>query len=202
MLIKTQFYEGIRDGSITLTFRNWKSPRVKPGQQYRFGMADIIEVDSIEQVPVSSISEHDANNAGFTNISKLIKFLNKNSPQHITKESSVFKVQFHYVQDRKYTPPADNVEITPQAINDVIAKLHKMDRLSKQDPWTIQVLTLIQENPQTASSQLAHIMQRDRQTFKSDVRKLKKLGLTVSFEVGYELSAFGEAVLNRIKSKN
>ena len=34
--------------------------------------------------------------------------------------------------------------------------------------------------------------------FKTDVRKLKKLGLTISHDVGYELSPRGRAVLQRL----
>jgi hypothetical protein len=38
---------------------------------------------------------------------------------------------------------------------------------------------------------------RDLQPFKTDVRKLKNLGLTISLEVGYELSPRGRAYLRR-----
>ncbi len=72
-----------------------------------------------------------------------------------------------------------------------------MDRLSKHGPWTKKTLTLIQKNPRTAASQLAKILQRETQPLKADIRKLKKLGLTISFEAGYELSAFGKAVLKK-----
>ena len=70
-----------------------------------------------------------------------------------------------------------------------------MDRLSKHGPWTRQTLELIAQNPPTAASKLAPMLGRDTRAFKADVRKLKKLGLTVSFEVGYELTSLGKAFL-------
>ena len=39
---------------------------------------------------------------------------------------------------------------------------------------------------------------RETQPFKIDVRKLKRLGLTESLDVGYRLSPRGRAVLERI----
>jgi hypothetical protein len=38
---------------------------------------------------------------------------------------------------------------------------------------------------------------RERPAFKTDVRKLKRLGLTISLDVGYRLSPRGEAFLGR-----
>jgi hypothetical protein len=39
---------------------------------------------------------------------------------------------------------------------------------------------------------------RERHPFKTDVRKLKELGLTESLEVGYRLSPRGRALLARL----
>ena len=41
---------------------------------------------------------------------------------------------------------------------------------------------------------------RERHPFKTDVRKLKELGLTESLEVGYRLSPRGRTVLSRLES--
>jgi len=45
---------------------------------------------------------------------------------------------------------------------------------------------------------LAAAAGRERRLFKTDVRKLKKLGLTESLEVGYRLSPRGRALLTRL----
>jgi len=56
MLFKTKFHEGIRNGLITLTFRAWKSPRVKLGNQYRFGPEEGVEVGVVDEVGNSAIT--------------------------------------------------------------------------------------------------------------------------------------------------
>ena len=52
-----------------------------------------------------------------------------------------------------------------------------------------------------AASKLAARVGRETLPFKTDVRKLKKLGLTQSFEVGYELSPRGLAYLASGKTR-
>lgn len=71
-----------------------------------------------------------------------------------------------------------------------------MDRLSKHGAWTKQTLEIIAQNQHTAASKLAPMLGRQTRAFKADVRKLKKLGLTRSFEVGYELTPLGKALLS------
>ena len=59
-------------------------------------------------------------------------------------------------------------------------------RLERLGEWTIPTLRLIGRRPRVAASVLARSLGRERDPFKVDVRKLKRLGLTQSFEVGYE----------------
>jgi hypothetical protein len=47
------------------------------------------------------------------------------------------------------------------------------------------------------AADIAQTFGRETQSFKLDVRKLKNLGLTISHEVGYELSPRGRSYLNR-----
>jgi hypothetical protein len=56
-------------------------------------------------------------------------------------------------------------------------------------------LLTIRRRPRVAASRLAKALGRETQPFKADVRKLKRLGLTVSYEVGYDLSPRGRAFL-------
>ena len=191
MLFKTKFHEGIRNGSITLTFRAWKSARVKVGKQYRFGPEEGVEVGVVDEVVVSAIDDEEARRSGFASAAELRTFLMKYSPEELTPKSTLFRVSFHYV---KISDEVSQVDIS---LAEIQGKLEKMDRLSKHGPWTKQTLEIIAQNPRTAASKLAPLLGRETRPFKAEVRKLKKLGLTVSFEVGYELTPLGEAFLAR-----
>ena len=60
------------------------------------------------------------------------------------------------------------------------------------------MLKLIGEQPETLASKLAGAAGFEKQWFKSNLRKLKELGLTESLAVGYRLSPGGRAFLNHI----
>ena len=59
------------------------------------------------------------------------------------------------------------------------------------------MLRLIADQPATRAPDLAALLDRETQPFKTDVRKLKNLGLTISLSPGYRLSPRGEAYLRQ-----
>ena len=71
--------------------------------------------------------------------------------------------------------------------------------LDARAPWTRKTLALISRHPRIAASKLAARVGRETAPFKVDVRKLKRLGLTQSFEVGYEISPRGRAYLDAVR---
>ena len=159
------------------------------GKQYRFGPEDAVEVGSVDEVVVSAIDDEEARRSGFASAAELRTFLMKYSPEELTPKSTLFRVSFHYVKISDEVPQAD------LSLAEIQRKLEKMDRLSQHGSWTRQTLEIIALNPHTAASKLAPLLGRETQPFKADVRKLKKLGLTVSFEVGYELTSLGQGIL-------
>ena len=72
-----------------------------------------------------------------------------------------------------------------------------MDSRARQGPWTQAALEAIAVAPGRRAAELAAEQDRETAKFKADVRKLKALGLTISLEVGYELSPRGRVVPRR-----
>jgi biotin operon repressor len=80
----------------------------------------------------------------------------------------------------------------------LISKLHRLDAASKKGPWTKETLLIISNNPHVVSTELAAKLGRERMWLKLNIRKLKNLGLTISHDVGYEISPLGKVVLGRL----
>ena len=57
-------------------------------------------------------------------------------------------------------------------------------------------LRAIEASPAVAARHIAAGLDRARDDFKADVRKLKALGLTISLETGYMLSELGQTWLD------
>ena len=68
--------------------------------------------------------------------------------------------------------------------------------LERMGEWTYEYLQAIADHPGQRAPDLAESFGRETAPFKRDVRKLKELGLTISLEIGYELSPRGQLTLS------
>jgi len=82
----------VLSGDITLTFRLWQRPKVKPGGRYRVG-AGQIEVDSVELVPFSSIDDTDVQRAGEADLESLRRRAAHAGP--IRENTLLYRIEFH-----------------------------------------------------------------------------------------------------------
>lgn len=190
LLFKKPFWPGLQSGAITLTFRRWQKPHVKPRGRYRCHPIGVIEVDAIALVTVAAITATDAARAGFASRDELVAYLAELGP--LDPATEVYRVELHHGGDGDRVELALEDELTAA---DVAALATKLARLDRDEAWTARTLALIGRHPRVAASKLAAKLGRETAPFKVDVRKLKKLGLTQSFEVGYEISPRGLAYL-------
>jgi hypothetical protein len=190
LLFKKPFFAGLQDGTITLTFRRWQKPHVRPGGRYRCHPIGVLEVDKLDLVTIAQIRDTDAPAAGFPTRDALIAYLAELGPLDATTE--VYRVELHHGGDGDRVELALADQLSPDDIATIRTKLARLDRDEK---WTQKTLNVIDKHPRVAASQLAKKLGRETLPFKVDVRKLKKLGLTQSFEVGYEISPRGRAYL-------
>jgi hypothetical protein len=194
MLFLKRFWEPIALGEITVTFRRWKAQQVQAGRRYRTA-AGIIEIELVSTWAEENITDADARQAGHADARSLVADL------PVRPGLPLYRIQFHVVEDPD--PRAElaaRADLTPAEIVEISQRLHRLDRASPHGPWTVAVLEMIEGHPGTRAPDLAAHFGRETQPFKTDVRKLKNLGLTLSLKVGYRLSPRGEAYLSTIRS--
>ncbi len=185
-----RFRDGIVRGEITLTFRRWKRLQVVAGHRYRTA-AGRIEVEKVDIVDPSRITNADARRAGFASRTELLRELRG------ADDLPTYRIRFHAVDgpDERDTLAA-SAALSSDEIAELTRRLERLDRASSHGPWTRAVLEVINRRPAVRAADLAQEeFGRETQPFKLDVRKLKNLGLTISLERGYRLSPRGEAYL-------
>ena len=181
MQFTTRNSDEIRAGKVTVSFRNWKRPHAKVGGVYRLRPTGAVKITGLAGTRLGDVAADDAARAGFQSVDALIAFLG------LSRNAVVTRVEFALTDNAPKTTPS----LTP---DEVVKRLDATDRRSAA-PWTARVLKLIEAHPATRAGDLAPVMGWDTPKFKSNVRKLKALGLTQSLEVGYRLTELGVRVL-------
>ena len=183
--------EEILAGAVTITFRRWRRRQAVPGNTYRTALGRV-QVDSVEVVEPDQVTPADARLAGYPSVGALFEDLSGDP------DLPLYRVAFHVLDE---PDPRDQLAVSDSLGDEDLAeidrRLDRLDRASSHGPWSRQTLALIAERPATRAAELAAELGRETQRFKTDVRKLKNLGLTHSLDVGYELSPRGQAYLDR-----
>jgi hypothetical protein len=194
MLFLKRFWEPIARGEVTVTFRRWKAQQVLAGRRYRTS-AGIIEIESVSIWAEEDVTDDDARLTGHADATSLLADL------PVRPGLPLYRIQFHVVDDPD--PRAElaaRTDLPPEEVAEISRRLQRLDRASPHGPWTLLVLEMIENHPGTRAPDLAAHFGRETQPFKTDVRKLKNLGLTLSLKVGYRLSPRGESYLSAMRS--
>jgi hypothetical protein len=87
----------VADGSITVSYRLWSRPKVKIGGVYRSGSV-MIEIDEIELLPFSSITDEDLALTGESDLEALRRRAAHAGPIH--DDTFLYRVEFHVVRSQ------------------------------------------------------------------------------------------------------
>ena len=82
----------VADGTITVSYRLWSRPKVKVGGVYRSGSVGI-EIDDIELLPFSSITDEDLALTGETDVEALRRPAAHAGP--IDDDTFLYRIEFH-----------------------------------------------------------------------------------------------------------
>src|SRR5215218_6394376 len=97
LLFKKAFHVGLTSGAVTLTFRRWQKPHVKPRGRYRCHPIGVLEVDAIDLVSIQSITADDAQRAGFPTRDALVGYLAELGP--VDDSTEIYRVELHHGGD-------------------------------------------------------------------------------------------------------
>ena len=187
MLLPMKVAQGVADGSVRLAFRRWRRQDVRPGHVFTTS-AGLVRVDAVSRVDADDITDDEARLAGWPDADRLRK--------RLAPEGDTYRVELSHAGPDPRVALRSSADLGPDDVAELDRRLERLDRAAAHGPWTLHYLELIREHPQRRAPDLAELVGRETAPFKIDVRKLKNLGLTVSFPVGYEISPRGLAYLS------
>jgi hypothetical protein len=190
-LFNARDHERVVRGDLTVTWRLWKYAHVKSGRVYPTGFGGGHAIDDVRAIRVADVTAADAQEAGLADAVALVELARAHTGAPVSDDTILYRVQFHYVPELQAKPALPLEEIS--------RRLQRLDQNSRWGAWTEPALRLIEANPAVVSTVLAAEIGQPRAEFKTNVRKLKALGLTISLEVGYELSELGQTYLDSLE---
>ncbi len=176
MLFKTAILDRIARGEVTLAFRRWRKPGLRPGSRLRTA-AGVLLIERVD--PVDDVGQDDAIAAGYPDRAVLLADLRA--------EGTLYRIALR----RDGCDPREALRR-----RDDLDGLEALERW----PWAWPVLRLIAARSGVAAAELATALDMDRPALKLKIRKLKELGLTESLTVGYRLSPRGLKLLDAANS--
>jgi hypothetical protein len=191
MLFPQRFWSGLADGSVELAFRRWRRAGVKAGGT-QLTPAGVLAIDAVDVVDVGGITQDEARRAGYRDRAELLAELDRHP------DGTLYRIAFHHAGADPRLALREDADVPEDELARIRARLARLDRASSHGPWTETVLRLIAARPAVRAADLAASLGRETQRFKTDVRKLKQLGLTESLDVGYRLSPRGRNALGRL----
>jgi len=191
VLIRRADLDRIATGEVTLAFRRWRRPTVKTGGTLRT-VIGLLHIELVEIVPVDDITDADARAAGRASRATLLQELAGHAA------GVVYRIRLSPagIIDPRLTLQQD-VRLAAAEVARLKQRLADMDAVSPNGTWTEATLRAIAAQPGRVSTAIAGDLGFERMWLKTQIRKLKALGLTESLEVGYRLSPRGVALLQK-----
>jgi hypothetical protein len=194
MLLRRPTLDAIASGQITLVFRRWRRPTVKTGGRLRTSVGEL-SIDAVDAIEDNKVTNGDARAAGYADRAALLADL-------AGRDDQLYRIRVHLAGPDARIARREQAELTAADLQHLDERLARLDKASRHGAWTATTLRLIAERPATRAPDLAASLGRDTQPFKTDVRKLKELGLTESLEIGYRLSPRGRTYLEHLSGSD
>jgi hypothetical protein len=99
----------VADGTITVSYRLWSRPKVKAGGVYRSGSV-AIEIDDIELLPFSSITDEDLAGTGVNDVEALRRRAAHAGP--IGHDTLLYRIEFHVARQPDETTGDPNRRVS------------------------------------------------------------------------------------------
>jgi hypothetical protein len=183
MLFRRAILAKVRSGEVSVAFRRWTRPSVKAGG-FQVTSIGRLAIDDVQSVTEAEITEAAARLAGEASRTDLMAALAKG-------KGELYRIAFHL---EGADPRIALREASDLSAADLAALRTRLARMDGPAPWTRRFMDLVAAHPGRRAGDLAPMAGLETREFKVRMRRLKALGLTISLETGYRLSARGEAL--------
>lgn len=178
---------GVAAGEISEAYLRWPSPLVEAGARLSTAVGSI-GVGEVSRVDPAELTDADARRAGFGSAAGLRASLAKHG------RGEVYRLTLSF-DGPAPQPGQEPVVLGARERAEIERWLARLDVSAPRGPWTRQVLEVLGQRPGIRAGELAVEQNRPASRCKSDVWRLRELGLVEPVGAGFGLSARGRSYL-------
>ena len=186
MLINAEDFEAIASGRVDTAFRRWVRPTVKAGGTLTTA-GGMLAIDAVDAIALDAVTAEDLKRAGFGARDELDDMIRN-------RKGTLHRIRLRYLGEDPRLALREKAAFSESEAETIGETLNRMDG---SVPWVRRTLEMIGEQEGVSAQALAENLGVETSKLKSNIRRLKALGLTESLDVGYRLSPRGQAWLNR-----
>ncbi|UCH36490.1 MAG: hypothetical protein JSV65_09090 [Armatimonadota bacterium] len=190
LLFDKALHEGIKDGRVTVAFRNWNGPRVNSGKRYHVsGLGDIF-IEDVSRVTLADVTEDDARAAGAESLADWQRRYTDRNPKANFERDSTYRIRLQYLGD-----DAERVRVGQLGEEDLRRldrSLAHIDVQSYEGEWTRFFIAALTKKRWMRPGELAQALDTDQDMVRRKMRVLVELGIVRADPgLGYSLSDGG-----------
>lgn len=186
-VLSKRILRGVAAGEISEAYLRWPSPLAEAGTRLST-VVGLIGVGEVSRVDPGELTDDDARRAGFGSAAGLRASLAKHG------RGEVYRLTLSF-EGPAPRPVAEPVVVGGRERAVIDQQLARLDVSAPRGPWTRQVLEVLRRRPGIRAAELAAEHNRPVSRCKSDVWRLRELGLVEQVESGFGLSARGRSYL-------
>jgi hypothetical protein len=190
LLFEKNLHDAIREGRVTLTFRNWEKPRVNADKTYRAGDVGEVFIEDISQVPLSEVTEEEARAAGAESLEDFRRYYGARNPRVDFERDRVYRVRFRYAGNDAALVLAGR--LGEEALRRLDRQLAHIDVQSYEGEWTHFFISTLTQKRWMRPGELAQQLGTDQDMVRRKMKILAEIGLVRADPgLGYSLSDGG-----------
>jgi len=190
LLFDKRFYDAIRQGHVTLTYRNWDKSRVNPGKRYRAGQLGDIVVEEVSQVPLAEVTQEEARAAGASSLEEWRDRYLARNPKADLEHGLTYRVRFRYLGNEAEIVRSGRLK--EEDLRRLDRELAHIDVQSYEGEWTQFFIATLTQKRWMRPGELAQQLSTDQDMVRRRMNILAEMGLVRADPgLGYSLSDGG-----------
>jgi len=177
---KPKYHDKIKTGSITVSFRDWKTLNVQKNKIYKSYNLGLLKVLDVSFKKLADIPLNEIKKSGFKSFQDFKESFEESARRKVDfKTDSAVKIEFEYLGDDIENKKRVMGKVTPMELFEIRQKLLALDE-NGGSGWAVKILLDLEEKGPLKIEDLEKAIKIAPDAIKMNIRKLKELSLLSS----------------------